>query len=249
MKVEGRGVIITGATSGIGYEITKLLYSKGARILAIGRNESALEGLKKEFPNLKVLRVDLADRKARKIIIPYALEVLEDLSILINNAGVGYFGKTLGSNPEIFDRVMEVNFWAPLDLSLSFASIKSGQKSIIVNIISLIAFVPLPKWNIYAVSKSAERVFFISLREELRKYGIKVINVYPPAVKTPFFENSLGEKPKPVGFMVDPQKVASKVLNAIEREKEEVFLSFRDFIIAKIGSLFSPTISKLYGFR
>jgi short-subunit dehydrogenase len=49
--------------------------------------------------------------------------------------------------------------------------------------------------------------------------------------------------------MVDPQKVASKVLNAIEREKEEVFLSFRDFIIAKIGSLLSPTISKLYGFR
>jgi len=249
MKVEGKGVIITGATSGIGYEITKILYAKGAKILAIGRNESALGKLKQEFPELKVLRVDLADRKARKMIIPYALEVLEDLSILINNAGIGYFGKTVGSNQDVLEKVMEVNFWAPLDLSLKFTEIRSGQKSIIVNIISLIAFVPLPRWNIYAVSKSAERVFFMSLREEVRKEGIKVINVYPPAVKTPFFENSLGEKPRPVGFMVDAGKVAKKVINAIEREKEEVFISLGDFIISKIAGIFSPTISRLYGFR
>ncbi len=249
MKIEGKGVIITGATSGIGYALLRILYQKGANILAIGRNEIALERLKKEFPNLKVLRVDLADKKARKVIIPYALEVLEDLSILINNAGIGYFGKVVGSNMENLERVMEVNFWAPLDLSLKFAETNRGNRSLIVNIISLIAFVPLPKWNIYAVSKAAERVFFISLREELRKDGIKVVNVYPPAVKTPFFENSLGEKPKPVGFMIDAEKVAKKVLNAIEREKEEVFISFGDFILSKIAGIFSPTISKLYGFR
>ncbi|MEO0138552.1 MAG: SDR family NAD(P)-dependent oxidoreductase [candidate division WOR-3 bacterium] len=249
MKIEGKGVIITGATSGIGYSLVRKLYERNAKILAVGKNEEALKKLKEEFPEIKTFRLDLRDASARKGLIPSAYEILDGVDILINNAGVGYFGSLLHSNWKDLQTIMEVNFWAPLDLSIEFAKFKNGEKAIIVNVISLIAFLPLPKWNIYATSKSAERFIFMSLREELKDKGIKIINVYPPAVKTPFFEKTIGERSKPVGRAVSPDKVADKIVKSIIREKEEVFISFGDFLASKILSSFSPTIVKIYGFR
>ncbi len=249
MRVEGKGVIITGATSGIGYSLVRKLYQRNAKILAVGRDEGALKKLKEEFPEIKIFRLDLRDETARKGLISSAYEILDGVDILINNAGVGYFGNLLYSNWEDLQSVMEVNFWAPLDLSIEFAKFKNGEKALIVNVISLIAFLPLAKWNIYAASKSAGRFIFMALREELKDKGIKIINVYPPAVKTPFFEKTLGEKPKPVGKAISPNKVADKIVKSIIREKEEVFISFGDFLVSKILSLFSPTIVKIYGFK
>ena len=249
MRIGGKGVIITGATSGIGYSLAKRIYALGGELFLVGRNEQRLESLKSEFKDAVVLQADLTDQKQRSRIISYAIESLNSVDILINNAGIGYFGSLINSNIDELRKVMETNFWAPLDLSINLVRSLNHKRLVIVNVVSLISFIPLPKWNIYATSKFAQRTIFQSLREELRSRKIKLINVYPPAVRTPFFENSLGEKPPILGFAIPPEKVAEKIVKAIEKEEEEVFISFADFLASKFLSIFTPTVLRILGYR
>ncbi len=249
MNIQGRGIIITGATSGIGYHLAKRIYEKGGILLLVGRNEDKLGRLKEEFGGCVVIKADLTDKEGRDRVISAAFESLESVDILINNAGVGFYGSILDADEETLRKVMELNFWAPLDLTRKFIKMSNHRKVIVVNVISLIAFIPISKWNIYATSKFAERSIFMSMREEVRRSNAKIINIYPPAVKTSFFENTLGEKPKPVGHAVSPEKVANVIVKAIEREKEEVFVSFFDFLSSKLLSLFMPTAVRIFGYK
>lgn len=249
MNIQGRGVIITGATSGIGYQLARKIYEKGGRLFLVGRNEDKLKKLKEEFKDCVVIKADLTDKRDRDKVLSAAFESLNSVDILINNAGVGFYGSILDADEETLRKVMELNFWAPLYLTRRFIKISNHKKVIVVNVISLIAFIPISKWNIYATSKFAERGIFISMREEVRRSNAKIINIYPPTVKTNFFENTLGEKPKFIGQAISPEKVANVIVKAIEREKEEVFVSFSDFLSSKLLSLFMPTAVRLFGYR
>ncbi|NPA80223.1 MAG: SDR family NAD(P)-dependent oxidoreductase [Thermotogae bacterium] len=243
MNLKDRGVLLTGATRGIGRETLRLLIERGARVVATGRDEETLREIRAEHPGVFPIVADLEDPEQRRRLVGMAAEVLGGLDVLINNAGFGIYGPYEEIPTEDMRRLCEVNFWAPLELTREALPFLKGR-GMVLNVVSMIAFVPLKGWAIYSASKAAMRSFFLAVREELRPEGVKVINVYPPVTRTDFFKRAGSPGIRRVGS-VSPQKVASAIVKAIEREREEVFVSFRDRLLAHLGCLLAPLAVRL----
>ncbi len=244
MDLKGKGVVLTGATRGIGRETLRLLIEEGSRVVAVGRDEGALREIKREYGDAVFpIQADLSDPRQRERVVGMAAEVLGGLNVLINNAGFGIYGPSLEVPEERMRELMEVNFWAPIHLTrLSVPFLRGG--GVVLNVVSMIAFVPLQRWAIYSASKSALRSFFMAVREELREEGVKVINVYPPVTRTDFFRSAGSEGIRGTGS-VSPEKVAKTIVGALKRGKEEVFVSFWDGPLAKLGFLAGPVAVRL----
>jgi len=246
MDLRGKGIILTGATRGIGRETLKLLVEEGAKVVAVGRDERALTEIKKTYGEAVFpIRADLSDPRQRERVVGMAAEVLGGLDVLINNAGFGIHGPFLEVPEERMRELFEVNFWAPIPLTrLSVPFLRGG--GVIVNVVSMIAFVPLQRWAIYSASKAALRSFFMAIREELREEEVKVINVYPSVTRTDFFNRAGSEGIRGTGS-VPPEKVAKTLVKALKRGKEEVFVSFWDGFLARLGFLTGSLAVRLIG--
>ncbi|NPB04489.1 MAG: SDR family NAD(P)-dependent oxidoreductase [Thermotogae bacterium] len=244
MNLEGKGVLLTGATRGIGRETLKLLVAEGSKVVAVGRDEDRLRELKR-IKNVIPLQADLSDPGQRANVVGIAAETLGGLDILINNAGFGINAPLLETDDERLRQLCEVNFWAPLHLTRASVPFLRNE-GVILNVISMIAFVPLRKWAMYSASKAALRSLFLALREELRTEGIKVINVYPPVTRTDFFKTAGSHGIKGIGS-VSPDRVARVIVKALKRGKEEVFVSPWDRFLATLGIIFSPLTTRIIG--
>ena len=111
MKLEGRRVIVTGGSRGIGYRICELFISEGARVLAVSRSPAKLEGAKEQLPALSTLTADVSDPSDVERIVAWAEEEWGAFDILVNNAGVldtNEQGLTDGSD-ESFLSTLQVN--------------------------------------------------------------------------------------------------------------------------------------------
>ena len=244
MDLRGKGTILTGATRGIGRETLKLLIDEGAKVVAVGRDGKALREIKGTYGDAVFpVQADLSDPKQRERVVGMAAEVLGGLDVLINNAGFGIHGPFLEVPEEKMRELFEVNFWVPIHLTrLSVPFLRGG--GVVLNVVSMIAFVPLQRWAIYSASKAALRSFFMAVREELRKDKIKVINVYPSVTRTDFFNRAGSERIRGTGS-VPPEKVAKAIVKALKHEKEEVFVSFYDGLLARLGFLAGPISVRL----
>ncbi len=244
MDLRGKGILLTGATRGIGRETLKLLVGEGAKVAAVGRDEEALKEIRMAYGDAVFpIQANLSDPKQRERVVGMAAEVLGGLDVLINNAGFGIYGPFLNVPDDRMRELFEVNFWTPIHLTrLAVPFLHNG--GVVLNVVSLIAFVPLQRWAIYSASKAALRSFFMAAREELRGEGIKVINVYPSVTRTDFFQRAGSDGIRGTGS-VSPEKVAKVIVKALKRGKEEVFVSFWDGILAKIGFLAGPLATKL----
>ncbi len=244
MDLRGKGIILTGATRGIGRETLPLLIEEGAKVVAVGRNAEALREIKGTYGDAVFpIQADLSDPKQRERVVGMAAEVLGGLDVLINNAGFGVHGTFLEVSEERMRELFEVNFWAPIHLTrLSVPFLRGG--GVVLNVVSMIAFVPLQRWAIYSASKAALRSFFMAVREELREEKIKVINVYPSVTRTDFFNRAGSRGIRGTGS-VPPEKVAKTIVKALKRGKEEVFVSFWDGLLAKVGFLAGPLAVRL----
>ncbi len=243
MKLEGKVVLLTGATGGIGWEILRLLVKERAKVVAVGRDEGRLREISEIFPTVKPVQADLRDERQRAEIVSMAVEGVGGVDVLINNAGYGMYGDFRGMGLEDMKALFEVNFWSAVDLTRKVLPFM-GEGGVIANVVSMIAFVPLKYWAVYAASKSAMRSFFMAIREEVRGEGIRVINVYPPVVNTPFFDKAKGVPPtRRKG--VPPERVAKVLIDAIKKGRQEVFLSFWDALLAHLGFLLGPLSVRL----
>ncbi len=238
--------IITGASSGIGKAIAYELAKEEYNLLLIARRENLLseicENLKNRY-NIKAhyIAMDLSKNNDFSFIKNYFLETFDNLEVLVNNVGIGYYGEIENIKLEDIERLFWTNLFSHIFITKEFVPIMKNQGyGIIVNIVSLIAFYPIKKMSLYASTKTAQMGFFKSLRKELYRDKIKVINVYPGPTDTEFFDrlsNPLYKHKYPI--LDKPEKVANKVIKAIKRNKNsEVFISYWGWILAKFSGWF-----------
>src|SRR5271170_3770473 len=191
-----RSVVITGASTGIGWASAKLLLDKGFRVFGSVRKQADAEGLKSEFgANFTPLLFDITDEAA---VLAAAREVRaalggETLAGLVNNAGIAVAGPVLGLSADDFRRQMEVNVIGPVIAIQAFTpllgsdSSLKGPKGRIVMISSVAGKSGNPLTSAYVASKHAIEGLSESLRRELMLFGIDVIIIAPGAVKTPIW--------------------------------------------------------------
>jgi short-subunit dehydrogenase len=236
MRIEGKRVLITGASSGIGLALAKIHARKGAILMLTSRRERVLQeiarGIKTEYPQSATplaIQCDVSNRGSVDNLIENCADRLGGIDILINNAGISVYGSTEKTTMEDFLAVMEVNYFGALYCALRAIPLMKHQGSgLIVNIASVVAKHGVPYLGAYSASKAALVAVSKSLRSELSRDGIRIMNVFPGYTRTNIFENE-----KKVGGAVRPQngyapvsKVAEAIVAGIEHEKQDLILSY-----------------------
>jgi NAD(P)-dependent dehydrogenase (short-subunit alcohol dehydrogenase family) len=191
-----RSVVITGASTGIGWATAKLLLDRGFRVFGSVRKRADADRLKSEFgANFTPLLFDVTDEAA---VLAAAREVRtalggETLTGLVNNAGIAVAGPVLELSADQFRRQMEVNVVGPIIATQAFGPLLGSDPSLkgprgrIVMISSVGGKNGNPLMSAYCASKFAIEGLSESLRREMMLFGIDVIIVAPGAVKTPIW--------------------------------------------------------------
>ncbi|MDZ4757981.1 MAG: SDR family NAD(P)-dependent oxidoreductase [Bacteroidota bacterium] len=203
--------VITGISKGIGKALCELLLSKNYRVTGIGQHKPDIEN-----EHLTFIKADVRNYiQVADAILQIKTNYNNQIDVLINNAGLGYFGN-LEDMPieqwhEMFDTNVDGVFYTCKEIIPIMKQQKSGH---IINIASTAALEGMPQVSAYCASKWAVKGLTESLWRELRDYKIKVTCVYPGSTKTDFFRNSPGIKPH--DYMLMPEDVAQMIVHAIE---------------------------------
>ena len=230
MQIEGKVVLITGASSGIGRALAVNLSAKGAHLALLARREEELRKLAAELapsnPEVLVIPADVTNREGVQAAVRQTVERFGRLDVLVNNAGFGYFGSLEKMPPGDFEDMVRTNVFGLLHVTQAAIPHLKRAKGMIVNVSSGLSKRALPFLAAYAGTKSMVDALSDGLRLELRYYGIKVLNYGPPEVETPFAERSRREPG--LERLEAPRKkapapaVAEDIARAMAAEKREV---------------------------
>jgi len=195
-------VVITGVSSGIGYDATRLLLQKGYYVFGSVRKQADAERAQAEFgDNFKPLLFDVTDEGGVKTAVPLVQSTVGStgLAALVNNAGISTPGPLMHLPPDDLRYQLEVNVVSVLATTQAFLPLLGAAKDAaqapgrIVNISSVSGKIAYPFMGAYAASKHALEAMSDSLRRELLIYGIDVILIEPGTVQTPIINKFAGQ--------------------------------------------------------
>lgn len=204
-------ILITGASSGIGYEMAKQLASKNFNLLLVARSEAKLLKLQQEIKLLHNIEVeyllyDLSEPNSAKELYNQVKEKNYLVTGLINNAGFGDYGNFVEMPLKKDEEMIAVNITALVGLTKLFGAemIKAG-KGRIMNVASLLSFLPFPYYSVYSATKSFVLAFTETISAEMEGTGVTVTALCPGTVETPFHTAAMrktnamnANKPMPV---------------------------------------------------
>lgn len=219
MKTINNTVLITGGSAGIGFEIAKTLSEKGNKVIITGRNAERLNEAVARLSNVTGIVCDVTNDKEVNQLTKRLHSDFPDLNLVINNAGKAYV-HTLTSG-KAFDKAgdeMLTNYLSVIRINEKLLPILSVQKeAAIVNVSSIVAFVPNNIAATYGASKAALHSYSQSLRIILAKSGnVKVFELMPPLVNTDFSQEIGGANG------ISPAVVAEDLVNALQNDQYEI---------------------------
>ena len=226
MRLDGKVVLITGASEGIGAACAREFGNSGARLSLVARNEEGLAQTAR--PGDLVTAGDLTTDEARRRAVDRTLERFGTVDILINNAGIGTYSPSWEMPMDDARYLMELNFFVPLALTQLVAPhMRSRRSGMIVNVGSIGGKVVLPWMTLYSVTKSALGALTEGQRIELMGSGVQTMLVCPGYVKTGFQANvRAGQTPDKVQkarrFPITPEECAEAIRRGVERDARTV---------------------------
>ena len=234
-KFEGKIVLVTGASSGIGRQVSLDFSGHGAQsIILVARSRSKLEDLEKTISrkfNIKTI-IYPCDVSKKSEVEQMGREILDKcghVDILVNNAGFGLYGKVQNQSIEQIESVTFTNYLGVVYCTKVFLDSMIARKSgHIVNLASVAASFGVAGLSAYCASKYAVLGFSESLSQELHGTGVGLTVVSPMGVKTNFFNNSSfgGRIPYYNGFMLKTNTVSNAVLAAANSHRLEIIVPF-----------------------
>ena len=245
-SIAGLRILLTGASSGIGRELAIQLVAQGAKVLAVARRRDRLEELAREInrpEQFAFCETDVTVAAQRSSAIDACVERFGGLDVLINNAGSGAIGPFVLSDEDRLRRVMEVNFFAPVELiRLAIPFLQKSEKPLIVNVSSVLGHRAVPQKSEYCASKFALHGFSDALRAELASEKIDVLLVSPSTTQTEFFDKVAGDTRKPHGRFgaKSPAYVARATIRGIKAGRHEIILSTGGRLLVWLDRLCPP---------
>ncbi|SNZ02256.1 Short-chain dehydrogenase [Persephonella hydrogeniphila] len=233
----GKTAVITGVSKGLGKALSQKFQSEGFKIIGISRNLP-------EFPLYRFIQADLTD-------INRLLEIKEELKeeridLLINNAGIGIYESWEDMSIEDLKKVFELNFFSVVYLTKLLLPKLRESRGSIINVSSVAGKLYVPYMGGYCASKYALNAFSDSLRAELRKDEIHILNLIVGRINTGFSIRALGsKKPPETPFGSSPEKFAEAVFKAYKKKKREIVFPgwYRYFIL--ISKLFPSLYDRI----
>ena len=226
MRIDGKVVLITGASEGIGAACAREFGDAGAKLSLTARSKEGLE--RASAGKALITAGDLTDDAVRRNIVERTLERYGAIDILINNAGTGFYLPSWSDSLEHTRRMMELNFFALLGLTqLVVPHMRERRTGMVVNVGSIAGKLTLPWMTLYSASKSAVGSFTEGLRMELQRDGVRAMLVCPGYVQTGFQKNvSAGQAPPKVQqgrrFAITAERCARDMRRGVERDARTV---------------------------
>jgi 3-oxoacyl-[acyl-carrier protein] reductase len=217
MKLQGRKVLITGGSSGIGKAAALLFAKEGAGLCLVARRSQELSEVASECRDFgaKTLEIiaDITDEKQVNKILRECFSVFDSINVLVNNAGYGKYGAFASMPIEEWDRMWMVNVRGMVLVTQAIVpSMIAAKNGHIVNISSTLGIHPAGNATAYCATKFAIRGFSEALSKELWKDGVKVSTICPGGVLTPFLGISPQQKNQEY---LEPEEVAEVILDVI----------------------------------
>jgi len=174
-------ILITGASSGIGYVIAKKLHEEGFNVFGTSRNPDKVHG---DLP-FPLLKLDITDQQSISEFTKIFFEKSPNLDVLINNAGVMLSGISEEVSQSQARDHLEANFWGPVNVTQAFLPhFRKQRHGKIISIGSIMGIVGMPTSGFYAAAKHALEGYFKSLRYEVAQFGIGISIVEPSFFKS-----------------------------------------------------------------
>ncbi len=220
MRVQGRTILLTGATGGIGRALALTLAEAGAQLLLVARDTVALQQLVRALPCAGAphlwLAADLTQEVAREQVRRLCADV--PLSVVINNAGTSELNFLQNTELETIERQFALNLTAPVLLTrMLLPQLLAQKQALVLNIGSAFGSIGYPGFSVYCASKFGLRGFSEALRRELADTGVGVLHVAPRATRTALNSERVVAMNHALGnAMDDPLQVARQVLRCIE---------------------------------
>jgi short-subunit dehydrogenase len=222
--------LITGACSGIGFELAKMLGMRGYALLLVSQNEEGLRQAKSRLHAENILRmetccINLAEFDAATRLFEFCSARQWEVEVLVNNAGFFFFGEIARADVAKASAMIQLHVHTSALLCTLFsAEMKKRKRGFILNTSSISVYKPFPGIGYYAGTKTFIRYFTRSLRTELRMHGIQVTCLLPGATATNLYDPNVinVELGKKWGIMMDASQVARAGLNALFSDKAEV---------------------------
>lgn len=207
-RVEKKAAIVTGASSGIGYAISRKLCELGYQVFGFGRNfeKAELEEEDGFHPVVcDVLDTDRLCACVEQIVSEHQVRVL------VNNAGVGYYGLHEELNPQKIKELVRTNLEAPMILTQQLLRHLKKNAGYVINISSVTAVESNPHGCAYGATKAGLASFSHSLFDEARKYGVKVVTIFPDMTQTNLYRNADFKEGDEIESYLLPKEVAAAV--------------------------------------
>jgi len=232
-NLSGKVAAVTGAASGIGLECARTFLNAGARVVLIDRDSNRLAALADKLgDNAFPLVVDLSDPQAVSELLPSILTLAGRLDILHLNAGAYVGGPVENGDPDMWDRVLNLNINAAFRCVRAILPHLIGQKSGDILFTSSIAGVVPVIWEpIYTASKFAVQAFVHTTRRQVAQHGVRVGAVLPGPVVTALLDDwpkAKLEEALASGSLMNPADVADAVLFMVTRPAQ---VTVRDLVI------------------
>lgn len=207
--LDGKTLVITGLSKGIGAEVAQQALNLGCTVIGWGQNPPSYS-----HDNLHFIPCDVSVPEAVTQAKEETFKISPEVHFLINNAGFGLFQPIEKFDPEVFKRMWEVNLYGAFLVTQSLVGqMQAREAGHIINVSSIAGRVGAPWGAGYNASKFGLTGLGDSLFQELRKQGIKVTNVYPGSTSTDFFDKIEGIKAHP--NMLDPAELAASIVHCM----------------------------------
>lgn len=247
MDVNGKTVLLTGATGGIGQAIAAALAAAGARMVLNGRNEPALAALIERLAGEGHVAVvsDLADAPGRSRLRRVAQE--QSIDVLINNAGVGQLGLLEDAADGQLEQIVALNLLVPMMVCRDMIPmLKSRPQTAIVNVGSILGSIGYAGSAAYCGSKFGLRGYTEALRRELADSSIAVHYLAPRATDTSLNSPEAVAMNRELGVAVDaPGAVADALLQQLQRGRpRDRFLGWPEKFFVRLNGLFPRFVDK-----
>ena len=250
----GKVVIVTGGSDGIGKALIGALMDAGAKVATCGRQHDKLYALQLEYSQfmLHTMVCDVSQENECKRFIHSTVETFGTVDILINNAGISMRSLFDDADTEVIRRLMDVNFMGAVYCTKAALPYILKQKGTIVGISSTAGYRGLPGRSGYSASKFALQGWLEALRTELYETGVHVMWVSPGFTASNIRNAALnshgqgqGESPLDESKLMSAETCAKYILNAIEKRKRVLVLTFTGKLTIFLNKFFPSLTDKL----
>jgi len=215
LDLTGRRALVTGASTGIGAACAARLAAAGAAVVGVSRRGGAPEGV-------VGLGADLSDRDDLDTVVDRTVERLGGLDIVVSNAGLGDWLAVTDLERDFFDRLVDLNLWAPLRLcQLAHPHLATGRDASVVMVGSIDSVRPSPGAAVYGATKAGLGAAIVALAKEWMDDGIRVNQIDPGLIETPMAADAVaavreaGARINLAGRVGSPDEIAALVHHVV----------------------------------